>query len=66
VYGAAIPSLGLGIALKALDGTTRAAEVALNVLLDYLQIKPTEPHFEQHLELHNCNKIHVSDVQLTS
>ena len=66
VYGAAIPSLGLGIALKALDGTTRAAEVALNVLLDYLQIKPTEPQFEQHLELHNCNKIHVSDVQLTS
>jgi L-asparaginase II len=66
VFGAAIPSLGLGIALKALDGTSRAAEVALNVLLNHLHLTPTDPHFEQYLELHNCNKIHVSNVQVAS
>jgi L-asparaginase II len=66
VFGAAIPSLGLGIALKALDGNSRAAEVALNALLDHLHIKPTETHFERHLALYNCNEIHVSDVQLAS
>jgi L-asparaginase II len=66
VFAAAIPSLGLGVALKALDGTSRAAEVALNVLLDYLHLKPTEPQFEQHLELYNRNQIHVSNVQLAS
>jgi L-asparaginase II len=66
VFGAAIPSLGLGIALKALDGNSRAAEVALNALLDHLHIKPTETQFERHLALYNCNEIHVSDVQLAS
>jgi len=66
VFGAAIPSLGLGIALKALDGNSRAAEVALNALLDHLHIKPTETQFERHLALYNCNEIHVSDVQLGS
>jgi len=64
VFAAAIPSLGLGIALKALDGTTRAAEVALNVLLDRLHLKPKDPQFKQYLELHNRNKIHVSNVQV--
>jgi L-asparaginase II len=62
VFTAAIPSLGLGIALKALDGSTRASEVALNVLLDHLNLKPTI-QFEQHLALYNRNKIHVSDVR---
>ena len=64
VFGAAIPHLGLGIALKALDGNSRAAEVALNVLLDHLNLQPTEAVFEQHSKLHNCNKLHVSSVQL--
>ncbi len=64
VFGAAIPHLGLGIALKALDGNSRAAEVALNVLLDHLKVQPTEAVFEQHSKLHNCNKMHVSSVQL--
>lgn len=52
------------IALKALDGNSRAAEVALNVLLDHLNLQPTEAVFEQHSKLHNCNKLHVSSVQL--
>ena len=64
VFGAAIPHLGLGIGLKALDGNSRAAEVALNVLLDHLKVQPTEAVFEQHSKLHNCNKMHVSSVQL--
>jgi len=66
VFGAAIPSLGLGIALKALDGNTHAAQVALNVLLDHLKLKPTDSSFEQHLKLYNCNTINVSDVRLAS
>ena len=35
-YLAAIPDLGLGLALKVEDGATRAAEVALLALLDHL------------------------------
>jgi L-asparaginase II len=35
-YLAALPALGLGLALKAEDGATRAAEVALLALLDHL------------------------------
>jgi L-asparaginase II len=66
VFGAAIPHLGLGIALKALDGNSRAAEVALNVLLDHLQIKPTEPLFAPHIALYNRNKMHVSNVQVAA
>jgi len=65
VFTAAIPSLGLGIALKALDGSTRASEVALNVLLDQLNLRPTR-QFEQHLALYNRNEIHVSEVRLAS
>ena len=66
VFAAAIPSLGLGIALKALDGTSRAAEVALNVLLDHLKLKPIDAQFEQHLSLYNRNQVHVSTVQIAS
>jgi L-asparaginase II len=36
VYLAAVPDQGLGIAVKAHDGATRAAEVALLALLDQL------------------------------
>lgn len=36
VYTAAAPALGLGIALKVLDGTARAAQTALGGLLEHL------------------------------
>lgn len=36
VFGAALPAQGLGVALKAEDGATRAAEVALLAVLDAL------------------------------
>ena len=35
-YLAAIPAMGLGLALKVEDGATRAAEAALLALLDHL------------------------------
>ncbi len=38
VHAAAIPSLGLGIALKIDDGAGRAAEVAIAALLHYLKV----------------------------
>ncbi len=40
VFLAAVPSQGLGIALKARDGAARAAEVALLALLDHLALIP--------------------------
>jgi L-asparaginase II len=40
VYLAAVPDQGLGIAVKARDGATRAAEVALLALLDHLGLIP--------------------------
>ena len=42
VFLAASPSAGLGIALKAEDGATRAAEVALLALLDQLGLIPEQ------------------------
>ena len=42
VFLAAIPSRGLGVALKAEDGASRAAEVALLALLDHLGAIPPE------------------------
>lgn len=44
VYLAALPDEGLGIAIKALDGTTRAAEVALGALLDDLGVLTDDMH----------------------
>lgn len=38
VHAAAIPSLGLGVALKIDDGARRAAEVAMAALLRYLKV----------------------------
>ncbi len=38
VYGAILPGLGLGVALKIDDGATRAAEVAMAAVLDTLDI----------------------------
>jgi L-asparaginase II len=40
VYGAALPSLGLGLALKVEDGASRAAPVALLALLEALGALP--------------------------
>ncbi len=44
VYLAALPEAGLGVAIKALDGTTRAAEVALGAILDELGVLDEEIH----------------------
>ncbi len=38
VYGAALPELGLGLALKVEDGASRAAPVALLALLEGLGV----------------------------
>jgi len=64
VFGAAIPSLGLGVAIKAVDGNARAAEVALNHVLDILGLKATDPSFEQHIDLYNRNQMHVGQVRI--
>jgi len=63
VYCAALPELGLGIALKIDDGATRAAELAMAVLVE--QLLPLDARDEQRLEpllrpvLRNWNGIHV-------
>lgn len=44
VYLAALPEQGIGIAIKAIDGTTRAAEVALGAILDELGILDEDIH----------------------
>ena len=44
VYLAALPEAGLGIAIKALDGTTRAVEVALGALLEELGVLDQDMH----------------------
>ncbi|MEP3248157.1 MAG: asparaginase [Sneathiella sp.] len=46
VYLAALPDLGFGIALKAVDGTTRAAEVALGALLEEVGVLTDKMHAE--------------------
>jgi L-asparaginase II len=66
VYCASLPELGVGVALKCDDGTTRAAEVMMGALIERLlilsdaeasQISPlTRPR------LKNWNGIHVGDV----
>ncbi|MZR29116.1 asparaginase [Sneathiella litorea] len=44
VYLAALPESGIGVAIKALDGTTRAAEVALGAILEDLGILDEHVH----------------------
>jgi L-asparaginase II len=67
VYLAALPELGLGIALKALDGADRAAEVALGALLDDLGVmtddirETADPYF--HPILRNRNNIVVGHLE---
>lgn len=68
VYTAAVPSLGVGIALKALDGTTRAAQTALGGVLDHLGLldeaarDAMRPHVEPVLS--NWRGIRVGDIGL--
>ena len=64
VFGASIPSLGYGIAIKALDGNARAAEVALNHIIQDLGIQPQDHSFTVSNLLKNCNHIDVSRVQV--
>jgi len=67
VYLAALPEDGLGIAIKALDGTTRAAEVALGAILDELGILNDEMHeaIDPYVRpiLRNRNNIAVGDIK---
>lgn len=67
VYCAALPELGLGIALKCDDGGTRAAEVMLGAMLSrFLTLSGSEHEALQPLlqpALKNWNGIHVGDVR---
>ena len=71
VYCAALPTLGLGLALKVDDGNTaRAAEVAMAALLQSL-LQPDGEAGEllrtlSDLPLHNWNGIEVGRLQATS
>ncbi|HEX6957560.1 MAG TPA: asparaginase [Ferrovibrio sp.] len=68
VYTAASAELGLGIALKVLDGTARAAQTALGGLLEHLKLLDDEgreairPLVEQ--PLNNWRGLHVGDIGL--
>ncbi len=66
VYLAALPEQGLGIALKAIDGTTRAAEVALGAILEDLDIMTESMHSKMdafiHPNMENWNKIEVGTM----
>lgn len=64
VFGAAIPSLGYGVAIKALDGNARAAEIALNHVLDSLNIKPVDDSFSVARALFNRNGILVGQLTI--
>jgi len=67
VYCAALPELGLGIALKCDDGATRAAEVMMAALL--MRLLPLSDAEEAALSplreqrLTNWNGLHVGDVR---
>ncbi len=67
VYCAAFPELGLGVALKCDDGTTRAAEVMMGAVIErFLPLSAREaavigPLTRQ--KLRNWNGIHVGDVR---
>ncbi len=47
VYTAALAKLKLGIAVKCVDGATRAAKAAMAKLLQSLELLPSEPSVEQ-------------------
>jgi len=68
VYLAALPSLGLGVALKTADGTTRGAEVAMGGILENLGLMTDAMHREMDRfiipEMSNWNKIKVGRIQV--
>ena len=68
VYLAALPEVGIGIAIKALDGTTRAAETALGAILEDLGVLNEEIHQAidsyVHPVLRNRNDMAVGDIRV--
>ena len=64
VFGAAIPSIGYGVAIKALDGNARAAEIALNHVLASLGLTPVDDGFTQHQDLFNRNGMLVGQLTI--
>ncbi|MDF2365885.1 asparaginase [Sneathiella sp.] len=67
VYLAALPEAGIGIAIKAVDGTTRAVEVALGAILDELGVLDDTIHraidpFVRPI-LRNRNDITVGEIK---
>ena len=67
VYLAALPEQGIGIAIKAIDGTTRAVEVALGAILDELGVLDDDIHqaidpFVRPI-LRNRNELTVGDIR---
>jgi L-asparaginase II len=69
VYCAALPELGLGVALKCDDGATRASEVMMGaVLARFLRFSdPEREALQPRLQpaLWNWNGVHVGDVRAT-
>lgn len=69
VFCAALPGLGLGIALKIHDGATRASQVAMAAILQRLgildQARSARLADRLKVPLRNCNGIHVGDIRAT-
>ena len=63
VFAAGVPELGLGIALKAQDGTKRAAEVALSHILHQVGASPKDPDFTIEQPLYNRNQWMIGSVR---
>ncbi len=68
VYLAALPTLGYGIALKTVDGTTRGAEVALGFILEKLGLMTEKMHAEMDAyilpNMTNWNKYEVGKLRI--
>lgn len=68
VYLAALPSLGFGIAMKTVDGTTRGAEIALGHILENLGLMTAEMHTEMDAfvlpVMTNWNKLEVGKLRI--
>ncbi|WP_340150906.1 asparaginase [uncultured Sneathiella sp.] len=68
VYLAALPEAGIGIAIKALDGTTRAAEAALGAILEDLGVlddaihQAVDPYIRP--VLRNRNDMAIGDINV--
>ncbi len=68
VYLAALPELGLGIAVKTTDGTTRGAEVALGAILQDLGVMTEKMHREMDRfvlpNLKNWNGFEIGNIRV--